>query len=78
MKARFHRLTPLVMLLLTCAVVSGCPPEDEELLQGTKRPALSTRRPERLGEVADRYGVRRRYTDYHQLLDDPSVEQDRR
>ena len=36
--------------------------------------ALCTRRPERLGEIADRLGVEKRYTDYHQLLADPDVD----
>src|SRR5262245_12664501 len=36
--------------------------------------ALCTRRPERLQEVAGRFGVRHTYTDYHQLLSDPEVE----
>jgi len=36
--------------------------------------ALSTRRPDRLAEVADRFGVERRYGDYHQLLADPDVD----
>ena len=36
--------------------------------------ALCTRRPERLAEIADRLGVERRYTDYHQLLADPNID----
>jgi UDP-N-acetylglucosamine 3-dehydrogenase len=36
--------------------------------------ALCTRRPERLAEIADRLGVEKRYTDYHQLLADPDVD----
>ena len=36
--------------------------------------ALCTRRPERLTEIADRLGVEKRYTDYHQLLADPDVD----
>ncbi|NOX56879.1 MAG: Gfo/Idh/MocA family oxidoreductase [Planctomycetes bacterium] len=36
--------------------------------------ALCTRRPDRLAEVADRFGVERRYTDYRQLLADPDVD----
>ncbi|MCH9656207.1 MAG: Gfo/Idh/MocA family oxidoreductase [Planctomycetes bacterium] len=36
--------------------------------------ALCTRRPERLGEVADRLGVKRRYTDYRDLLADPEID----
>ncbi|MFO7907474.1 MAG: Gfo/Idh/MocA family oxidoreductase [Pirellulaceae bacterium] len=36
--------------------------------------AACTRRPERLAEIADRYGFERRYTDYRELLDDPGVD----
>ncbi|WP_299463971.1 Gfo/Idh/MocA family oxidoreductase [uncultured Gimesia sp.] len=36
--------------------------------------ALCTRRPERLNEVGDRLGVKRRYTDYHELLEDPEID----
>lgn len=36
--------------------------------------ALCTRRPERLQEVAQRFTVRRTYTDYHALLADPEVD----
>ncbi len=36
--------------------------------------ALSTRRPQRLQELADRYDVAARYTDYRELLADPAVE----
>jgi UDP-N-acetylglucosamine 3-dehydrogenase len=36
--------------------------------------ALCTRRPERLAEIADRLGVEKRYTDYHELLADPDVD----
>ena len=36
--------------------------------------ALCTRRPQRLAEVADRLGVERRYTDYRELLADPTVD----
>jgi UDP-N-acetylglucosamine 3-dehydrogenase len=36
--------------------------------------ALCTRRPERLAEIADRLSVKKRYTDYHQLLADPDVD----
>ncbi len=36
--------------------------------------ALCTRRPQRLAEVADRLGVERRYTDYGELLADPTVD----
>ena len=43
-------------------------------MPGIELAALSTRRPERLGEIADRLHVERRYTDYRQLLDDPSVD----
>jgi predicted dehydrogenase len=43
-------------------------------MPGIELVALCTRRPERLAEVADRYDVPRRYTDYHQLLADESVD----
>jgi len=43
-------------------------------MPGIELAALCTRRPERLAELADRHGVERRYTDYHKLLDDPSVD----
>ncbi len=36
--------------------------------------ALSTRRPQRLQELGDRYDVAARYTDYRELLADPAVE----
>lgn len=36
--------------------------------------ALCTRREQRLGELADRYNVEKRYTDYRQLLADPSID----
>jgi len=36
--------------------------------------ALCTRRPDRLNEVGDRLGVKRRYTDYHELLEDPEID----
>ncbi len=43
-------------------------------MPGIELAALCTRRPQRLAEVADRFGVARRYTDYRQLLDDPAVD----
>ena len=43
-------------------------------MPGIELAALSTRRPERLAEIADRHHVERRYTDYRELLDDPSVD----
>ena len=43
-------------------------------MPGIELAALCTRRPERLAELADRHGVERRYTDYRELLDDPSVD----
>lgn len=43
-------------------------------MPGIELAALSTRRPERLAEVADRFGASRRYTDYHELLADPAVD----
>ncbi|MCP4786649.1 MAG: Gfo/Idh/MocA family oxidoreductase [Fuerstiella sp.] len=36
--------------------------------------ALCTRRPNRLGELADRLGIEKRYTDYRKLLTDPDVD----
>ena len=43
-------------------------------MPGIELVALCTRRRERLDELADRYGVAARYTDYRQLLDDPNVD----
>ena len=43
-------------------------------MPGIELAALCTRRPQRLSEVADRYQVATRYTDYRRLLDDPSVD----
>jgi len=43
-------------------------------MPGIELAALCTRRPERLAELADRHNVARRYTDYRELLDDPSVD----
>jgi UDP-N-acetylglucosamine 3-dehydrogenase len=43
-------------------------------LPGVELAALCTRRAERLDELADRYGVARRYTDYRRLLADPEVD----
>ncbi len=43
-------------------------------MPGIELAALCTRRPDRLQEIADRYGVPRRYTDYRQLLADPKVD----
>jgi len=43
-------------------------------MPGIELAALCTRRPDRLAELADRYGIRRRYTDYHELLADPTVD----
>jgi len=43
-------------------------------MPGIELAALCTRRPDRLGELADRYRVPRRYTDYHELLADPAVD----
>ena len=43
-------------------------------MPGIELAALCTRRPERLAEVADRHNVQRRYTDYHKLLDDPTID----
>jgi UDP-N-acetylglucosamine 3-dehydrogenase len=43
-------------------------------MPGIELTALSTRRPDRLAELADRYGVAGRYTDYRELLADPAVD----
>jgi UDP-N-acetylglucosamine 3-dehydrogenase len=43
-------------------------------MPGVELAALCTRRPERLAEVADRFQVAKRYTDYHELLADPSID----
>ena len=43
-------------------------------MPGIELAGLCTRRPERLAELADRHNVRRRYTDYHELLDDPTID----
>jgi UDP-N-acetylglucosamine 3-dehydrogenase len=43
-------------------------------MPGIELAAVCTRRPDRLNEVADRFGVRRRYTGYRELLADPDVE----
>ena len=43
-------------------------------MPGIELAALCTRRPDRLAELADRYRVPRRYTDYHDLLADPAVD----
>jgi len=43
-------------------------------MPGIELAALCTRRADRLEEVANRYNVPRRYTDYHELLADPGVD----
>ena len=43
-------------------------------MAGIELAALSTRRPQRLGELADKYDVAGRYTDYQELLADRSVD----
>lgn len=43
-------------------------------MTGIRLAAFSTRRPHRLNELADRYDVSARYTDYRELLADPSVD----
>ncbi len=40
-------------------------------MPGIELAAVCTRRPQRLAEVADRFGVPKRYTDYRDLLADP-------
>ena len=44
------------------------------VMPGIELTALSTRRPQRLAELADRYDVLGRYTDYRELLADSSVD----
>ena len=41
---------------------------------GIELAAVCTRRPERLAEIGDRYDVQQRYTDYHDLLTDQSID----
>ena len=43
-------------------------------MPGIELAALCTRRPERLAQLADRFGVAKRYTNYHDLLADPSID----
>ena len=43
-------------------------------MPGIELAAVCTRRQDRLNEVADRFGVARRYTDYRQLLADPEID----
>ena len=43
-------------------------------MPGIELAALCTRRPQRLAELADRFGVVKRYTDYRQLLADPDID----
>ncbi len=43
-------------------------------MPGIELAAVCTRRSNRLADVADRFGVKRRYTDYRQMLDDPHVD----
>ncbi len=43
-------------------------------MPGVELAALCTRRPQRLAEVADRFQVDRRYTDYTELLADPDID----
>jgi UDP-N-acetylglucosamine 3-dehydrogenase len=43
-------------------------------MPGIELAALCTRRPPRLAEVADRFGVAKRYTNYHDLLADPDID----
>ncbi len=43
-------------------------------LPGVELAAVCTRRPQRLAEVANRFGVEKRYTNYHDLLADPSID----
>lgn len=43
-------------------------------MPGIELAAVCTRRPQRLAEIADRFGVPKRYTDYHELLADPEID----
>ncbi|MCU0962513.1 MAG: Gfo/Idh/MocA family oxidoreductase [Pirellulaceae bacterium] len=43
-------------------------------MPGIELAAVCTRRPQRLSEVADRFDVPRRYTDFRQLLTDPDID----
>jgi len=43
-------------------------------MPGIELAALCTRRPQRLAEVADRFHVAKRYTNYHDLLADPDID----
>ncbi len=43
-------------------------------MPGIELAAVCTRRPQRLAEVADRFRVSKRYTDYRDLLADPSID----
>lgn len=43
-------------------------------MPGIDLAAVCTRRPQRLAEVADRFGVARRYTNYQDLLADPKID----
>jgi UDP-N-acetylglucosamine 3-dehydrogenase len=43
-------------------------------MPGIELAALCTRRPQRLAELADRFGVARRYANYHDLLADPEID----
>ncbi|GHU65973.1 dehydrogenase [Clostridia bacterium] len=41
---------------------------------GAEIAAVSTRRPDRLAEIAGKYNIDKTYTDYHDLLNDPDVD----
>ncbi len=43
-------------------------------MPGVSLEAVCTRRPERLKQVADRFHVPKRFTDYHELLADPDID----
>ena len=43
-------------------------------MQGVELAALCTRRPDRLKDLADRFDVPKRYTDYQELLADPEID----
>ncbi|MCL1895900.1 MAG: Gfo/Idh/MocA family oxidoreductase [Clostridiales bacterium] len=43
-------------------------------VHGAKVEAVCTRRPDRLAEIAEKHGITKTYTDYHDLLADPDID----
>ncbi len=43
-------------------------------VHGAEVTAVCTRRPERLAEIAQKYGIQKTYTDYHEMLADPDID----